>query len=235
MKKSYWQIPLTIAFILLGVIISAQIQTQNRLEANLSIQSSSDLSIIFKNLSEKRLALVQEIAEAETNIQAYRLDYADEAEIINRLNNDLAKVQLLLGTIAVQGPGIEITLTKEAYGYLMYKDIIHIINELWAAGAEAVSINDQRVTLNSNIYYTRVLDTSYYTHNEQLLELPISIKAIGDSATLDKGLTLPGGIIDNLMTYQVIPLIEIKENIIIPAMAQSPTIRYGKIPAKNGH
>ena len=84
MKKT-WQIPLTITFILLGILLSTQLQTQNRLAADLSQQNISDLTIMVKNLSEKRQSLAQEIDELETAINAH----SDDAELSAQLSADI--------------------------------------------------------------------------------------------------------------------------------------------------
>ena len=47
-----WHIYLTVTFVLLGILISTQIQTQHRLMSDLSMQTTSDLSIMLKNLTE---------------------------------------------------------------------------------------------------------------------------------------------------------------------------------------
>ena len=58
-----WQIYLAITFILLGLLISTQIQTQNRLDSDLASQSTSDLTIMIKNLTDRRLQLTEELTE----------------------------------------------------------------------------------------------------------------------------------------------------------------------------
>ena len=49
-----WHIYLAVTFVLLGILISTQIQTQHRLMSDLSMQTTSDLSIMLKNLTDKR-------------------------------------------------------------------------------------------------------------------------------------------------------------------------------------
>ena len=66
-----WQIYLAITFILLGLLISTQIQTQNRLDSDLASQSTSDLTIMIKNLTDRRLQLTEELTEAEFILEVY--------------------------------------------------------------------------------------------------------------------------------------------------------------------
>ena len=72
-RKRNWHITLAIAMLVLGILIFAQLQTQSRLELDLSTQSSSDLTIMINNLSEKRLSLSNEISTAESTLYSYRI------------------------------------------------------------------------------------------------------------------------------------------------------------------
>lgn len=135
MKKQIhgWHIYLAVTFILLGILISTQIQTQHRLMSDLSMQTTSDLSIMLKNLTDKRWQLTEELEEAENNLMTYQNDYKNDAELISRIDNELDRLQLINGTVAAAGSGIRITVT----GHLLASDLVVLVNELWAAGAEA--------------------------------------------------------------------------------------------------
>ena len=64
MKRLHgWHVYLAITFILFGLLITMQIETQTRLSADLSNQSQSDLTVLVKNLTDKRLQLSQELEE----------------------------------------------------------------------------------------------------------------------------------------------------------------------------
>ena len=100
MKKHVhgWQVYLAITFILLGILISTQIQTQNRLMSDLASQSTSDLSIMLKNLTDKRWQLTEELEDAENNLLTYQNDYKGDAEVLSNVNNELQRLQLINGT-----------------------------------------------------------------------------------------------------------------------------------------
>lgn len=221
-----WQLSLTITFLLLGILISAQLQTQNRLASSLSQQSTTDLTIIVKNLTEKRQSLAQAIEEMESNIATYKASYVDNTELIHQLDADISRSEMVIGAVPVQGPGISVVITKN--NAMLYRDLLDIVNELWAAGAEAIAINDQRVTFNSNIYYAEISHETYLTLDGELLRYPLTISAIGDPDTLDKGLSLPGGILDVVATLGVHPSITHMEELHLPAAEALPELRSGK-------
>lgn len=226
-KLHGWLIYLAITFILLGMMISIQAQTQNRLTSDLAAQSTTDLTIMLKNLSDKRRLLNQEIMEAEQNLEAYQLDYADDAEIIERMNNELSRLKMLTGQVDVVGPGIKIVIQKDN---LLYSDVVGIINELWGAGAEAIAINDIRMIDTTSLGYVDALNNTYITCDDKILESPYTIEAIGNKIILEKGLTMPGGIIDNLAFFKIFPTITLEDELILPALTEQKTMRYSDVP-----
>ena len=230
MKKKIhgWHVYLVITFVLLGILISTQIQTQNRLMSDLSMQSTSDLSIMLKNLTDKRWLVTEELEEAETNLMTYQNDYNSDTALISSVENELNRLQLISGASAAKGPGISITID----GYLLASDLVVVINELWAAGAEAVAINDCRVTATSGISYVDTMDKTYLTCDGSIIQEPVEIRAIGNSAILEKSLTMPGGIADSLSLYQVYLNIELQDEITLSALPSQPQLRYGKVPKK---
>lgn len=223
-----WHIYLTVTFVLLGILISTQIQTQHRLMSDLSMQSTSDLSIMLKNLTDKRWQLSEAIDEAEDNLITYQNDYQNDAELIDRINNELSRLQLINGTAKVHGSGIQITVS----GNMLASDLIVILNELWAAGAEAVAVNDYRITATTGINYVDAQNKTYLTCDGAIVQDPIKIHAIGNSKILEKSLTMPGGIADNLSLYQVYLHITLQDDITLESLPNQPQLRYGKVPEK---
>ena len=223
-----WHIYLTVTFVLLGILISTQIQTQHRLMSDLSMQSTSDLSIMLKNLTDKRWQLSEAIDEAEDNLITYQNDYQNDAELIDRINNELSRLQLINGTAKVHGSGIQITVS----GNMLASDLIVILNELWAAGAEAIAVNDYRITATTGINYVDAQNKTYLTCDGAILQDPIKIRAIGNSKILEKSLTMPGGIADNLSLYQVYLHITLQDDITLESLPNQPQLRYGKVPEK---
>ena len=223
-----WHIYLAVTFVLLGILISTQIQTQHRLMSDLSMQTTSDLSIMLKNLTDKRWQLSEAIDEAEDNLITYQNDYQNDAELIDRINNELNRLQLINGTAKVHGSGIQITVN----GNMLASDLIVILNELWAAGAEAVAVNDYRITATTGINYVDAKNKTYLTCDGAIIQDPIKIRAIGNSKILEKSLTMPGGIADNLSLYQVYLHITLQDDITLESLPNQPQLRYGKVPEK---
>ena len=223
-----WQIYLAITFILLGLLISTQIQTQNRLDSDLASQSTSDLTIMIKNLTDRRLQLTEELTEAEFILEVYQEEYLDDSLLLSQLNNDIARLELINGTVPAKGPGITVAVS----GNLLASDLSVLVNEFWAAGAEAVAINDVRITPYSGFNYIGTSTATYLTCGDEILAEPIVLQAVGNGATLERSLTMPGGIADNLEVYQIYLDIQMAEELHLPAVPAQPQLQYGKVPEK---
>jgi uncharacterized protein YlxW (UPF0749 family) len=78
-------------------------------------------------------------------------------------------------------------------------DIRSVINELFTAGAEAVSINGYRVVATSGVFCTGPV----VRVNDHRIGAPFTIEAIGDPQALKSTLTMQGGILDLLRSRGV--------------------------------
>lgn len=218
MKKHKGYLSITVVFIVLGILLSFQYKAQNRFSGDLTMERSESLIAMVKNLSEKRQRLNVEYAELNIKLSELAQSSRNESNLANNLKAEIDKLNIVTGATGVKGPGLIITIDQ--YMPILYIDIIYLVNELWAAGAEAIAINDQRITARSNIFYAEDEHNMYITVNNQKLNYPITIMAIGDPNNLDKGLTLPGGIIDNLSLFRAYPQLEHSKSLTLPP---SPT------------
>ena len=75
------------------------------------------------------------------------------------------------------------------------EDLLIIINELFGAGAEAISINDQRIVSMSDI---ASIGESFIKVNSERILSPYVIKAIGNQTYLESAVSGKGGYIDEL-------------------------------------
>lgn len=217
--------------LVLGILIFAQLQTQSRLELDLSTQSSSDLTIMINNLSEKRLSLSNEISTAESTLYSYRTDYSDSTKLLESVSSETERLSAIVGTNPVYGSGITVELTKDMYP--LYTDVLDIVNELWAAGAEAVAINDHRLNDRSYLYYDDAEKGTVITLDGEELEFPIVISAIGNSSTLESSLNMPGGIINNLNLFHMYPIITTQDSVVMSALVDPPVFKYAQASKSN--
>lgn len=228
-NKRWWQFCLTMVLLALGLLLSLQFRTQRLLASSLESQKTEDLVAIWKNLSTKRTQLQREVAELEDQLGALTTGSGESDKARAALEKELMRLKNHLGLTPVKGPGITVTFTGDAP--LLSVDLIDLINELWVSGAEAIAVNDLRVTASTFISDKEEGRNLYLTVNGQKLLYPIVVKAIGDPHTLEKGLTFVGGLIDNLATlFNIHPNIKKHQELELPAAALT-NYRYAR-PAK---
>jgi uncharacterized protein YlxW (UPF0749 family) len=96
-------------------------------------------------------------------------------------------------------------------------DLLSIVNELWNNGAKAISINNQRVTANTEF---NCIGSTILINNTRVFS-PFTVKAVGDPEKLSEGFLV--GYIHkyNLEKYGITYTIQKKKNVIVPASSNS--------------
>ena len=87
--------------------------------------------------------------------------------------------------------GVIVTITDGVHRKVEAYDLLQLLNELRAAGAEAIAINEQRVVYSTYIVDIRNANT-YIRVNGEKVASPYIIKAIGDPTYLESGLSQKG-------------------------------------------
>lgn len=208
MFRKKWQLTLTIAFASLGLLLSMQFRTHKAMINDINSQSTETLAAIAKNLNTKYYQLIREVWDLRTQLKLLEQDADQNKSVLEAMKREQQKLGIAIGSRPVEGPGLVITIPENNQNYFGYHDIIDIVNELWNAGAEAVSVNGFRITNSTPI--TPDGDFSTIKINGKRVSYPYTIEAVGEPATLDKGISIPSGIIDNLRAVYKIPL-EIKQ------------------------
>ena len=144
------------------------------------------------------------IRQNEIKLAEYRKALEEDGSIRDVVENELRNVKVLLGMTDLEGPGIILKLSdseRDLYegenpnDVIVHDgDVLTILNDLKVAGAEALSINGQRILNTSEIKCTGpTITINNYTYAQ-----PFIIKAIGDPATLDAALKAPNAYARNL-------------------------------------
>ncbi len=213
-------VSLTVVFLILGLLLSLQFRTQRNLISSLEAQKTTDLVAMWQNLSTKRNKLQAEINQLREQNFALRTDSGIDSNTEQALEKELTRLKISTGIVPVKGKGITVTITGDAP--LLYMDLVDLVNELWASGAEAIAVNKHRIDSFTSISDQEEGHSIYITVNGHKLLYPIVIKAIGDPHTLEKGLTFTGGLIDNLNNlYSIYPDIKEEESLELPAVPLS--------------
>ena len=132
---------------------------------------------------------------------------------------------MLLGLTDVQGEGIIVTLKtgKDIKTPINSDDLLIIVNSLKFAGAEAISINGQRIVNTTDITY---INNEFIKVNGQRILEPYVIKAIGNQSYLETALKGTGGAVEQLETLGHIATIEKDNKIYIDKYNQEINTKY---------
>lgn len=216
MFRKHWQLTLTIAFACMGLLLSMQFRTHQAMNSDLNTQSNDTLAAIARNLNTKQSRLVQEVWDLRTQLRLLEQSADQEKLALEAMKREQQKLNIAIGSTRVEGPGLIITITENDQNYFGYQDIVDIVNELWNAGAEAVSVNGFRVSHN-----TAFLPAEEYSSimlKDRKLSPPYEIIVIGEPTSLEKGIAILNGIVDDLRSLYKIPVeINQVEKISIPA------------------
>ena len=165
-QKRNAMIVYTVMFVILGVFISWQVYTANEIRKNEVRESESRLASYENRVAqlEEELAVLNgEIADLNEEYDA-RLDSLaskdnDFFRVVEFYNSSIDKYSLYAGTSDVFGNGIEISIddansfSGEVNQFMLVHDstLLSIVNTLRDAGAQAISINGERIVSDSEI------------------------------------------------------------------------------------
>ena len=212
---------IAMVFMVLGFMLSVQYKVTVQ-QRTIRMDRVEDLSERLKGMETENKLLLQEINELRKKGADHVADHA------------LARLQLLAGTTEVEGAGIEIVLDdsnipKKANEnpnlYIIHdEDLLRVLNELRAAGAEAISVNDQRIVAMSEI---RCAGPTISVNNVRSAP-PYVIKAIGAPKTLSSALRLRGGVVETFEFWGIQVKIKTVEKLHIPALKAPRSFEYAK-------
>lgn len=175
-----WQLTLTGALLVLGFLIAAQLAAEGP-RVRYTSQERTPLIETAIELQEQQDALQARILELRTAIGRLEADEPGSEALVRELNAALEHARIAGGLIQLAGPGIIFRLEDAdnpdaaSDALVTARDIRTLVQELWLAGAEAVSINGERVTTG-----TAVLDIgNAILANSAYLAPPYQVNAIG--------------------------------------------------------
>lgn len=214
MKKNHIAIILGIVCALLTLGMAIQIKTiedANKTVAGaLSVNNLRDEVLKWKARYEE---IYEKVQQEEKKLDKIRKDVSANDESATNKREELKLVNRLLGLTEVKGKGVVLVLddnkTSIADGtamgniaeYLVHDDdLIRLVNDLKNGGAEAISINDQRIVNTTGI----VCDGNVVRINGQKVSAPFEIKAIGYPERIIGAISFPKAILEELRSVGVV-------------------------------
>lgn len=204
MKKGYIAIILGVTCLLLttGIFIQAKTVSSNITKVGRT-KMENELRDSALKAKEKYDNTYKDLETKEKELNTYREKAASTDENSGLLSTMLDQYNSLLGYTEIVGPGIVVILEDadnsiiklNPSSYVVHDgDLIEVINALKNAGAEAISVNGQRIVSLTAV----TCAGNIITINGQKVGTPFVINAVGSTVRLYGALTMPGGYLETL-------------------------------------
>ncbi len=202
MKKGKIAMTITIgiACFALVTVMTMQFKVVNETDImEIENMQESELKTELANWKTRYEEIDAQYQETTQRIEEYKNDEESNNEASRLVHEELEQMNTLLGLTDVHGEGIVITLkSKENASAISADDLLIIVNALKFAGAEAISINDERIINTTDI--VNILDGSFVKINGQRILEPYVIKVIGNQSHMESAVTGNGGKVEELQT-----------------------------------
>ncbi len=184
-----------------------------------------DLVHILDEVSARGVRLDTELRDLESQKAALQ-NSTDKGQAALQQAQEKAKdLQILAGAVKAAGPGITVTVTDPGHK-VDAAALLNALQELRAAGAEVVQLDDVRIVVSSAFLDT---GSGQVTVDGHALATPYVFKVIGDPATLQPALGIPGGVVATLKSqYGATAVTTTSVRIVVDAVAPQPDPQYAK-------
>ncbi|MBB6218746.1 uncharacterized protein YlxW (UPF0749 family) [Anaerosolibacter carboniphilus] len=197
MKFSRWKFNVLLFAMLIGFAVSLQVKNVKGEYQYVPLRVIHDYKVSIESEQKEIENLHRILLDKKNQVKEYEIIKETGGDIEDAMLQELEEQKLIGGFVDVEGPGVILVLndgTRELFEgedpntVLVHDmDVLNLINDLKEAGAEAISINGQRVLATSEMtcagYTIRI--------NNQVFAQPFIIKAIGDPKTLEAALKAP--------------------------------------------
>ncbi|MFV0450789.1 MAG: DUF881 domain-containing protein [Propioniciclava sp.] len=204
-RPSRGQFIVAAILVVCGLALTMQLREDS--EARYSSLRQEELVAVLDDVSAESRRLEEEIRALESIRR--QLESGVNAEEVARAEAQrrLASLELLAGTVPVEGPGIRVTV-HDPKKKVSTEIILNAIEELRDAGAEAIEINDTVRVVASTWF--EVEDGSLVVGG-QSIPGPYRIEAIGDARTLSEAVRFRGGLVSTIQGERVGGLAQVVE------------------------
>jgi len=218
---------------LLGIIIALQVKSFNGNNGLVTLKSIMEIENQIELEKNDIQNLNKLIYQRKQELMNYETELEDSGSILNSLSENRKSLKMAAGVIALNGKGIKIELRdgdrelKEGENpnniIVHDQDVLHIVNDLKIAGAEAISINGQRLSSISEIKCSGPT----ITINGRTYGQPFIIEAIGPVEDLIQ-ITTGIGSYSYLLTtiYGIDVRVYEEDDIKIPAFKLNGDLQY---------
>ncbi|MEX0766596.1 MAG: DUF881 domain-containing protein [bacterium] len=208
-RVSRWHVAFALLLATAGFLAVTQIRNAVLIRQQLNVPPDrlQELAFRLRQQERNRAALEEQIFTLRDQLGDYERGVAQDQEKLEELRRGLERLRILAGLAAMVGPGLVVELDDSPQPLrpgddpntviLHYTDLQVVVNDLWASGAEAVAINDERIvsTTGINCVGTTILC------NTKRMAPPYRVTAIGDVESMQAALERSDGSLATLRGF----------------------------------
>ena len=216
LKRFQW------AFILVGLVLGLMLALQFRVTRDIQqtdvIRRAQDLTGQVAQLKRERDALQTQVTELRS-----RMEQMSAGPQGAQLKQEMDQAGVLAGVTELTGPGVEVTLNDSSVSlkpgenpnlYVLHdEDVLRVLNELKAAGAEAMAMNGERLLATTEI---RCIGPTIVLNKNKRLAPPYVVTAIGSPDTMENSLKMKGGVAETLQFWGIQVSVKKMPQVMVP-------------------
>ncbi|MEU1054142.1 DUF881 domain-containing protein [Streptomyces sp. NPDC005876] len=216
---------LIVALLLFGLGFGLAVQVASNSDGDSALRGArqEDLVRILDELDDR----TQRLEDEKQGLEKQRDELensSDQAEEARKQTVEKERqLGILAGTVAAQGPGITMTV-QDTKGRVEADMLLDAVQELRAAGAEAIQVNGVRVVAGT--FLTDSGDTVSVDGNK--IDAPYRFKVIGKPQDLEPALNIPGGVVQTLEKELATVTVERSSKIVVDALRAAERPDYAR-------
>ena len=191
-----------------GFLLPGQARVVREMKQTYQNEDPKDLIRVIKDLQQSKQELLVEETDVSQKVTQYIRSSDDTAAQVSQLQHEATVLRQRTGAVPLTGPGIRVTIREQSSGaspsMLADEDLLLLLNDLWASGAEVVSLNGIRLTDSTSVYRAGL----NVRVGASVTRMPLIIDAIGDTENMSKGLQIPGGVLDLLNLRRISAIVQ---------------------------
>jgi uncharacterized protein YlxW (UPF0749 family) len=228
MRGLHWT--LAVVGLALGIMLAMQFKLTAEINKTEPVQRTQVLANQVIALKKDR-----ELLQNEVNSLRSSLDQLSAGPRDSELKEQLDHARILAGVTELNGPGVEVTLNDSNISlkagenpnlYVLHdEDVLRVLNEIRAAGAEAISLNGERILANTEV---RCTGPTIVLNRDKRLAPPYVVTAIGDPDTLESSIKMKGGVAETLQFWGIQVGVKKQSQVTVPAYSGGIKFDYAK-------
>jgi uncharacterized protein YlxW (UPF0749 family) len=239
-RPSAWSLLVPVVGLGAGLLFATSAATAQG--TNLRSSGPTDLADVIRAQTREAAGRANALQQLRSQVEQLTAQAAPGNSALKALQEQADRLAPVTGTAAVHGPAITVTLNDAKRtaaslpaGFTADDIVVHqqdvqgVVNALWAGGAEAMMLQDQRVISTSAVRCvgnTLILQGRVYSP-------PYRIRAIGDVQGMQQSLDRDGSVGIYRQYVDVLGLgydVQTSPDATFPAYNGSVTLRYAAVP-----